>query len=190
MTLAQQRYQELYPEEPVLVQTADMSEEERADFLRRLTEDPSPVLGFAVLGGVFSEGIDLKGDSLIGAAIVSVGLPQLSPERDLMKRHMAKEEGAGFEYAYMYPGLCKVLQAAGRVIRTESDAGVILLLDERFSQQRYYQLYPPEWHPVITVRPDAVPQALQTFWNQIDEEAKALEAKALQKGETDAILFD
>lgn len=190
LTLAQQRYQELYPEEPVLVQTADMSEEERADFLRRLTEDPAPVLGFAVLGGVFSEGIDLKGDSLIGAAIVSVGLPQLSPERDLMKRHMAKEEGAGFEYAYMYPGLCKVLQAAGRVIRTESDAGVILLLDERFSQQRYYQLYPPEWHPVITVRPDAVPQALQTFWNQIDEEAKALEAKAPQKGETDAILFD
>ena len=147
LTLGQQRYQELYPEEPVLVQTADMSEEERADFLRRLTEDPAPVLGFAVLGGQFGEGIDLPGTRLIGAFIATLGLPPLNETNERMRERMAQRFGKaqGYDYTYLYPGLQKVVQAAGRVIRTPADEGVVHLIDDRFARPEVRRLLPLWW---------------------------------------------
>ena len=143
-----------------------MSEEERAKFLQQFEEDDGSLLGFCVLGGVFSEGIDLRGQSLIGVVVVSVGIPQIGTERDLIREHLEEAIGKGYEYAYMYPGIGKVFQAAGRVIRTEEDEGIILLLDDRFDQQRYYQLYPPDWFPVSRVSPENLPGELDAFWRR------------------------
>lgn len=103
------------------------------------------ILGFCVLGGIFSEGIDLKGESLIGAIIIGTGLPQVCEERELLKMYFDEQEKNGFDYAYRYPGMNKVLQAAGRVIRTAEDRGVVALLDERFLQSSYLKLFPREW---------------------------------------------
>jgi len=103
------------------------------------------LVGFAVLGGIFGEGIDLAGERLVGSIIVGVGLPQVCLEREIIKNWFDKDNRLGFEYAYVYPGMNKVLQAAGRVIRTETDKGIVLLIDDRFSQFRYKRLFPPEW---------------------------------------------
>ena len=104
-----------------------------------------PSLGFAVMGGVFGEGIDLVGDRLIGAIIVGVGLPQLCVERDLIRDYFQEKTGAGFDYAYTFPGMNRVLQATGRVIRSETDRGVVLLIDARFAEPRYRRLFPAWW---------------------------------------------
>ncbi len=164
LRMVQDSFEEQYPDIPLQCQNSEMTEEERLSFLA-IFEKAEPVIAFCVLGGVFSEGIDLVGDRLIGAIVVSVGLPQLGLERNLIREHMEQEVGQGFEYAYMYPGLGRVLQAAGRVIRTETDRGVILLLDERFLQERYRRLYPAHWQPEV-VRPDNVEKRLKEFWNQ------------------------
>ncbi|MBR6683423.1 MAG: ATP-dependent DNA helicase, partial [Firmicutes bacterium] len=161
-----ERFTEQYPGVPVLRQESQMSEEERAKFLQQFEEDDGSLLGFCVLGGVFSEGIDLRGQSLIGVVVVSVGIPQIGTERDLIREHLEEAIGKGYEYAYMYPGIGKVFQAAGRVIRTEEDEGIILLLDDRFDQQRYYQLYPPDWFPVSRVSPENLPGELDAFWKR------------------------
>ena len=126
--------------------------EDKENFLNifRVERDRT-VLGFCVLGGVFSEGIDLKHDSLIGAAIVGTGLPQVGQERELLKEYFDNQGLSGFDYAYRFPGMNKVLQAAGRVIRTAEDTGVVLLLDERFLQGAYRALYPREWEHVEIV---------------------------------------
>jgi len=113
-----------------------MTEKEREDFLERFKADPQEtVLGFCVLGGIFSEGIDLRDDRLIGAIIVGVGLPQICIERDIIRDYYQNKNRLGFEYSYMYPGMNKVMQAAGRVIRSENDKGVILLIDDRLQTQ-------------------------------------------------------
>ena len=149
-----QNYMTLYHEEHVeyLLQKEDMGEEDKENFLNifRVERDRT-VLGFCVLGGVFSEGIDLKHDSLIGAAIVGTGLPQVGQERELLKEYFDNQGLSGFDYAYRFPGMNKVLQAAGRVIRTAEDTGVVLLLDERFLQGAYRALYPREWEHVEIV---------------------------------------
>ena len=149
-----QAYMTLHHEEHVeyLMQKEDMSEEDKENFLNifRVERDRT-VLGFCVLGGVFSEGIDLKHDSLIGAAIVGTGLPQVGQERELLKEYFDNQGLSGFDYAYRFPGMNKVLQAAGRVIRTAEDTGVVLLLDERFLQGAYRALYPREWEHVEIV---------------------------------------
>lgn len=168
LAMAGELFASRYPEIPLLCQQSTMTEEEKKEFLDAF-EKPEPVLGFAVLGGAFSEGIDLIGDRLIGAVILSVGLPQLGRERDLIRRHMEKETGQGFEYAYMYPGWGRVLQAAGRVIRTEADRGVILLLDQRFEQERYRRLYPDWWTP-RAIREDQLEGILEEFWSAGPEE--------------------
>jgi DNA excision repair protein ERCC-2 len=121
-----------------------MGESEREAFLAEFWEG-NGILAFAVMGGVFSEGIDLAGERLIGAAIVGVGLPLISPKRDALRDYYDKTLSGGFEYAYMYPGMNKVMQAAGRVIRTETDRGVVLLIDSRFTDGRYTELFPLEW---------------------------------------------
>lgn len=149
----------------VVVQSPSMSEQEREDFLSRFSEpSDNTLLGFCVLGGIFSEGIDLKNDALIGAMIVGTGLPMVCVERDLMKRCYDEMGLDGFAYAYRYPGMNKVLQAAGRVIRTEEDRGVVALLDERFLERDYQRLFPREWEDHVICRVDDVMESLEQFW--------------------------
>jgi len=129
-----------------LIQTIGMSEEEREAFLAAFQPNQNEtLLGFAVLGGIFSEGIDLIGDRLNGVVVIGVGLPQLCFERDLIKDYFNKQGKNGYNYAYVYPGMNKVLQAGGRLIRSEEDRGTIVLIDDRFLQKNYFQLLPPEW---------------------------------------------
>ena len=148
---------EKYPETPSVIQTSNMRERERDGFLENFGGNAGgrTLVGFCVMGGVFSEGIDLAGDRLSGAVIVGVGLPKLSAERDIIKKYFEGKNNRGYEYAYMYPGMNKVLQAAGRVIRTESDRGIVLLLDERFNYSYYKQLFPRHWSHYKTVRTPA-----------------------------------
>ncbi|HMM22308.1 MAG TPA: ATP-dependent DNA helicase [Selenomonadales bacterium] len=155
------------PDLRLLCQTAAMAEPEREAFLAQFSaENREPLVGFAVLGGIFGEGIDLVGERLTGAIIVGVGLPQLCAERDIIRDYFAGRKGAGFEYAYAYPGMNKVLQAAGRVIRTERDKGVVLLIDERYAGGVYRQLLPAWWRPLLSVRsPRDIGRALKNFWD-------------------------
>ncbi len=159
------RFRVLHPDLATLAQTPAMTEPKRAGFIGEFhPERPAPLVGFAVLGGLFGEGIDLVGDRLIGAIIVGVGLPQLCLERDLIRDYYQERNGQGFEYAYTYPGMNRVLQAAGRVIRSESDRGVILLIDARFGQSRYQSLF-PNWWPTQTVRgAPEISAAVRRFW--------------------------
>ena len=122
------------------------------------------------MGGIFSEGIDLKEETLIGAIIVGTGLPQVSNERDILKRYYDKQNGAGFDYAFRYPGMNKVMQAAGRVIRTVQDKGVILLLDERFLQSEYQRLFPKEWENYKICDKDSLSEQLKAFWENTTTE--------------------
>jgi len=126
--------------------------------------DRKTLVGFCVLGGVFSEGIDLTGDRLNGAVIVGVGLPKLSAERDIIKNYFNEKNNLGYEYSYMYPGMNKVLQAAGRVIRTETDKGIVLLLDERFNYSYYKQLFPEHWRHFKIIRtPEQLRKIIEKF---------------------------
>jgi Rad3-related DNA helicase len=109
------------------------------------TGNKGTLIGFAVMGGIFSEGIDLVGDRLTGVAIVGVGLPQVGPERNIIKNYFDHQGKNGFEYAYVFPGMNKVLQAGGRLIRSEQDHGTLLLIDDRYTQPQYARLLPPEW---------------------------------------------
>ncbi len=162
--------QDRRPDMEIIVQTPGMSETERDLFLARFSEEnenPHTLVGFAVMGGVFGEGIDLVGDRLTGAAVVGVGLPGISLERDLIREYFADPEkgGTGFEYAYLFPGFNRVLQAAGRVIRSENDRGVVFLIDERFSRQQYRSLFPQEWNPCRVSDENHMRQILQEFWS-------------------------
>ncbi|WP_338151893.1 helicase C-terminal domain-containing protein [Mesobacillus campisalis] len=130
-----------------IVQVSGMDEKEREAYLGTFSsQTDAPVVGFAVLGGIFSEGVDLKGDMLKGVVIVGTGLPQLSYERNLIKRHYDSIGKNGYDYAYVFPGMCKVLQAGGRLIRGENDSGTIVLIDDRFLQGKYRRMLPLEWN--------------------------------------------
>ena len=138
-----------YPDVPIAVQQRGMTQEQKEAFLDAFCADnPSMLIGFCVLGGSFSEGVDLPGGRLIGSIIVGVGIPGLSDERNIIRDHYADKNGYGYEYAYVYPGMNRVLQAAGRVIRTDTDRGVVILLDRRYAEQRYIDLFPPHWEDV------------------------------------------
>lgn len=135
------------PNTDVMLQSSSMEEAEREEFLKKFqVENEETMVAFAVLGGIFSEGIDLIGDKLIGAIIVGVGLPQICLERDIIRDYFKEKNNLGYEYAYMYPGMTKILQAAGRVIRTEEDKGMILLIDDRFTTRKYLNIFPREWN--------------------------------------------
>ena len=167
MDLVFDKMKENYPNINTSIQESNMSEEEKEEFLSMFDEDNKEThVGFCVLGGHFSEGIDLTNDKLIGVIIVGVGMPQIGIERDIIKDHM-KDSNKGFDYAYVYPGMIKVLQAAGRCIRTDDDKGVILLLDKRYSQRIYQSLFPYEWYPNFRVRKsDDVKTLCEEFWNK------------------------
>ncbi len=159
-------YSETWPMDRTVLQGNRMNDQEREEFLKNFSaESETTLIGFAVMGGIFAEGIDLSGDRLLGAIIIGVGLPQLCEERDIILNYFKQRKGAGFEYAYMFPGMNRVLQAAGRVIRTEQDRGFVLLLDDRFLSQRYLNLYPQEWQGYIEVSTlEGVERILDRFW--------------------------
>ncbi|HSK69823.1 MAG TPA: helicase C-terminal domain-containing protein [Candidatus Limnocylindria bacterium] len=148
---------------PLLVQEPGMGDAARAAFLARFTQDDAPLLGLCVLGGVFAEGVDLPGRALIGAAVVGVGLPQVNPERELYRARMEEAMGDGFAYAYRYPGMHKVLQAAGRLIRSETDRGVLLLMDDRYGQDDYRELMPDGWRPLRLRESAGIAGAVRDF---------------------------
>ena len=180
----EQEYDESYME--CVVQENGMKEHEKEAFLSRFSGNEECdlesqiqmdisyeeeiqercLLGFCVLGGMFSEGIDLKKDALIGAIIVGTGLPQVCIERTILKEYFDAERGNGFDYAYRYPGMNKVLQAAGRVIRTAEDIGVVVLLDYRFLQAEYRRMFPREWENYEEVSAETVGKRIEKFWNE------------------------
>jgi len=137
-----------HPEIPTWEQSRRMGEAERAAFIARFEPGGSGV-GFAVLGGSFGEGIDLPGDRLVGAFVATLGLPQINPVNEQMRQRMdAAFDGAGYDYTYLFPGIRKVVQAAGRVIRTREDRGTVYLIDDRFTRPAVRALLPGWWRPV------------------------------------------
>jgi DNA excision repair protein ERCC-2 len=150
LDMAQQRLQQRHPDIPVWVQARQMDEASRAGWLQRF-DAAGRGIAFAVLGGVFAEGVDLPGRRLIGAFIATLGLPQFDPVNQEICERMDERFGRGHDYTYLYPGLQKVVQAAGRVIRTDSDTGTVLLMDDRYTEERIRALLPPWW--VVEVAP-------------------------------------
>ncbi len=165
-----------------MIQEDYMNEKSREEFLNRFLwndscdlsavinmeieeEEEKSLLAFCVLGGIFSEGIDLKNDSLIGAIIIGTGIPQICNEREILKNYFDEDGGSGFDYAYRYPGMNKVLQAAGRVIRTAEDVGIVALLDERFLNRAYQKMFPREWEHFEVVTVEQVAKRVERFWD-------------------------
>ncbi|MBU1218999.1 ATP-dependent DNA helicase [Myxococcota bacterium] len=148
----------------VIVQKPEMTELSRQEFLDNFNSS-NDCVGFAVMGGIFGEGIDLTGDKLIGAAIVGVGLPRMDEETRLIEQYYTEKQGNGFRFAYQYPGFTRVLQACGRVIRTQTDRGAVLLICKRFTQPTYRSLFPPWWSSYRVVRnTDTLRNTLKSFW--------------------------
>ncbi len=159
-------YVRLYDDKGLLVQNDRMSEEEREEFLESFRDDGESLLGLCVLGGIFSEGIDLQGESLIGSIIVGTGIPMVCDENEIIKDYFDAHDGDGMKYAYIFPGFNKVLQAAGRVIRTHDDVGIVALLDYRFSYRSYRELFPREWQNIKRITLDDAPDILGRFWDE------------------------
>ena len=156
---------EMQDDTEILEQNMHMSEAQREEFLEQFQERESGTLiGFCVMGGIFGEGIDLKKDRLIGAIVVGPGLPQVCNEREILKQYYDRRDMDGFDHAYRYPGMNKVMQSAGRVIRTDEDTGVIVLLDERFGQAQYRSSFPREWADYETCTLRNVKEKLERFW--------------------------
>ncbi len=166
MQSAYDRFCELY-DINTTIQTANMTESERVRFISRFDiSHHNGLLGFCVMGGIYGEGIDLTGDKLIGCAIIGVGLPQINFATDTLKEYYNNRGYNGFAYAYQYPGMNKVMQAAGRVIRTDSDRGAVLLIDSRFTTPRYLENMPPHWNHLRRVLGEEdLKNQLNIFWN-------------------------
>ncbi|MFD1217644.1 ATP-dependent DNA helicase [Microbulbifer celer] len=160
-----ERFAAQFPELPLVQQVSSSSDQQRAEFLAHFRENRRS-LGFAIMGGIFGEGVDYVGEQLIGTIVVGVGLPQVNEEQELLREASDIEGENGFDMAYRYPGLTRVLQTAGRVIRTETDRGVVILADYRFTDPFYRPLYPQHWQPKTCNNGDALSTALQQFWNQ------------------------
>ena len=152
----------------IIRQMSGMNEDEREEFLNYFSvKEESTLIGFCVLGGIFSEGIDLKNEMLIGSIIVGTGLPLVCSEREILKNYYDETDRRGFDYAYLYPGMNKVQQAAGRVIRTDDDYGVIALLDERFLQRTYLSLFPREWSDYRRTGNQEIKDIVEHFWKYV-----------------------
>jgi DNA excision repair protein ERCC-2 len=165
MTMVVDRFKAQEGDVQVLVQVREMDDAERARFLDHFsTQNDQTTVGFAVMGGIFGEGIDLVGERLDGAVIVGVGLPAICPERDLIRRYFDRQ-GAGFDFAYRFPGINRVLQAAGRVIRTDQDRGALLLVDQRFGRTTYRGLLPDQWAMTVAESKRQMENQLKRFWS-------------------------
>lgn len=170
MTMVQEVYEKRYGK--VLTQSPNLGEKERREILNTYEENRDTV-GFFVLGGLFAEGVDFAGEKLIGCAVVSVGLPGISFELNVMKTYFDKKSGRGFDYTYTFPGMNKVEQAAGRVIRREEDRGCVLLIDDRFSQRKYRALMPKHWENIQTVQNiEQLSEELRSFWDKGEEDGE------------------
>ncbi len=152
----------------IIIQTRQMSQEERSSMVMLFkTRSEKTQVGLFVMGGVFGESIDLIGDMLSGVLVVGVGLPALSPYNNILRSHFDLEFGQGFDFAYTYPGLNKVIQAVGRVIRTETDRGVAILMDDRFASNRYIKLYPRQWDKAeICGNTKEIEERIARFWQK------------------------
>ena len=149
----------------LVIQSQFMSENQREEFLEMFEEERDhPMLVICLMGGVFSEGIDLTHDRLIGVIVVGTGIPQVCNDREIVKNYFDQKGMRGFDYAYLYPGMNKVLQSAGRVIRTEDDKGIILLLDDRFQNRQYQQLFPREWKEYEVCGRKEIKEKMEEFW--------------------------
>jgi DNA excision repair protein ERCC-2 len=151
----------------IMVQERNLSELQKEAFMQAFSHqnNEKTLVAFAVLGGMFGEGIDLVGEKLSGAIIVGVGLPLICFEQNIIKDYFEVHMGQGFDYAYTYPGMNKVMQAAGRVIRTTEDVGSVLLIDRRFHSRRYEELFPKEWFHFRSIRSNIeMIQMLEGFW--------------------------
>lgn len=159
-----------YPKVETVVQKKYMSAEQRDEFLSAFKEDTGHLrVGFCVLGGVFSEGVDLPGSRLIGSVIFGVGLPGLSNEKNIVKEHfdLRSDETIGYDYAYTFPGMNNVLQAAGRVIRREEDAGIVVLADDRYATPKYRMLFPSHWQGVqFAGNASSLAEIMRRFWEK------------------------
>ncbi len=162
-----------YPKIRALCQTRSMTDAERKAFLDAFeSDDTSYLVGFCVLGGIYSEGIDLAGDSLIGAVVVGIGMPSLSYEREAMSDYFEDRYEQGKQYAYIYPGMNRVFQAAGRVIRREEDRGVIVLIDDRFADPIYKKSIPSLWKGMRYIDDaKALKERIEGFWRSVDEQS-------------------
>jgi Rad3-related DNA helicase len=165
MAMIHSLFLSMQPEVKTIIQASGMGKRERDDFLAMFVHgNHKTLVGFAVMGGVFGEGIDLIGDRLSGVVIVGVGLPGISPEREIIRKYFEKQNRSGFEYAYLYPGINRVLQSAGRLIRSENDRGIALLVDQRFSTFPYRNLLHREWNPIRIKEPGQIATAVKRFW--------------------------
>jgi DNA excision repair protein ERCC-2 len=170
MTMVHEIIAKTQPALNIIVQKPEMTNAEKSSFLKQFQEKTGGVLvGFAVLGGIFGEGIDLEGDKLSGAAVVGVGLPGISYENELIKAYFNEVEGTGFQYAYQYPGINRVLQAGGRVIRTAKDRGIVLLVDQRYARYSYRSMLPKHWQPFRVRTTRDLEVALDNFWQSRPE---------------------
>jgi DNA excision repair protein ERCC-2 len=167
LTAVLERLKERMPERQLLVQDRGMTELERETFLAQFSAgNQETLVGLAVMGGIFGEGIDLVGDRLVGAIVIGAGVPQVCLENDLIKKYFDEQNVSGFAYAYQYPGFNRVLQATGRVIRTETDRGIIVLIDERFTHTRYRHLFPAHWRGFQIVQSvGEIKAKLARFWS-------------------------
>ena len=166
MSQIAEQYSKAYPDEDMVVQQRSSQAEDRQEYLDNFFTKRN-ALGFAITAGVFGEGIDYAGESLIGAIVVGTGLPGLSLQQTLLKDHFDAGGLNGFDYAFRYPGFTRVLQAAGRVIRSETDRGIVVLVDPRFNDQFYKNLYPPQWNVTPCVDSSCLLQNLDEFWNDV-----------------------
>ncbi len=153
-----------------LVQPPRMTEKQKNAFLGRFqkTSTDKTLVGLTVIGSLFNEGIDLIGDQLTGVIIIGTGLPGLSPEREILRQYYEQKMGMGYEYAFMWPGFNRVTQAVGRLIRTEDDYGLVLLIDDRYGQTEYRHLIPEEWHTIHTKDKDEAIRLVREFWKNFD----------------------
>ena len=153
----------------LMAQSQEMDESARSEFLKVFKQQNDYTkIGLAVMGGIFGEGIDLAGKALIGVVVVGVGLPQVCLERDLIREHFDAHGDNGFDFAYRHPGINRVMQAVGRLIRTEQDRGVAVLIDQRYSDESYYALLPDAWPKEEIESSKELRAALQRFWNSND----------------------
>ena len=167
MENAYKLFLEKYDDINVEIQNNDMNEKQREDFLSKFEDKEKNILAFCVMGGIFSEGIDLRGDSLIGTIITGVGLPQVCFEREIIKDYYNNFNGQGYDYSYTYPGMNKVLQSVGRVIRTETDRGIAVLIDDRFFTNKYKMMMPREWENMNFVRDKKeLKKKVEEFWKK------------------------